>query len=269
MNRAYHRIQNAKRIVVKVGTSTITHDNGKLNLRRIDHLVRVLSELKNQGKEVILVSSGAIAVGSVKIGMPQRPKTIMEKQAVAAIGQCELMNIYGKFFSEYGCPVAQILLTKDVLDHGEREKNAVNTFNTILSLGAVPIVNENDSISTEQIEFGDNDTLSAIVAVVTKSDVLLLLSDIDGLYDSNPRENDDANIIKYVKTIDDSIFNMAGCPGKLGTGGMQTKIKAAQIVNARGIDMIITNGENPEIIYDIIDGKHVGTLFLGEAQDDA
>lgn len=269
MNKAYDRIKNAKRIVVKVGSSTLTHENGKLNLRRIEHLARVLSELKNQDKEVILVSSGAIVVGSVKMGMDERPKTTMEKQAVAAIGQCELINIYGKFFAEYGYCVAQILLTKDVLDHGQRENNAINTFNTILSLGAIPIVNENDTLSTEQIEFGDNDTLSAIVAVVTKSDLLVILSDIDGFYDCNPRENDDANIIKCVRTIDESIFKMAGCAGKLGTGGMQTKIKAAQIANARGIDMIITNGENPEIIYDIIDGRQVGTLFLGSDNDES
>lgn len=259
--KIYDKIKKAKRIVVKVGTSTLTHKNGKTNLRRIEHLARVLSELKNKDKEVVLVSSGAIGVGRIKIGMTHRPETVIEKQAAAAIGQCELMNIYGKFFLEYGYHVAQVLLTRDVLDSDIREKNAVNTFNTILSLGAIPIVNENDTISTEQIEFGDNDTLSATVAVITKSDLLIILSDIDGLYDGDPRTCKDAKLIRHVEKIDDEIYKMAGCAGEMGTGGMQTKIKAAQIANENGIDMVIANGENPEIIYNITDGEEVGTLF--------
>ena len=263
MEQIREKIKNAKRIVVKVGTSTLTHANGKLNLQRIEHLARVLSELKNQDREVILVSSGAIGVGRVKLGMADRPKTTMEKQAAAAIGQCELMNIYGKFFAEYGYSVAQLLLTRDVLDHNVRETNAINTFNTILSLGAVPIVNENDTVSTEQIEFGDNDTLSAVVAVITKSDLLIILSDIDGFYDSDPHKNENAKLIGCVEKITGEIYSMAGSAGEMGTGGMQTKIKAAQIANEKGIDMVIFSGENPEIVYNIIAGEEIGTLFLG------
>lgn len=257
-------IKNAERIVVKVGTSTLTYETGKLNLRRIEHLARVLCGLKNMGKEVILVSSGAIVVGMSKLGMEKRPESTREKQAAAAVGQCELINIYGRFFSEYGYNVAQILLTKDILDHDHREKNAVNTFNTLLGLGTVPIVNENDSISIEEIEFGDNDTLSAIVAVLTKSDVLIILSDIDGMYDSDPRKNEEARLMRVIKEIDDSVLNMAGGSGSYqGTGGMQTKVHAAQIATERGIDVIVANGDHPEILYDIIDGKAVGTKFVG------
>ncbi|MBR5218335.1 MAG: glutamate 5-kinase [Clostridia bacterium] len=253
------------RVVVKVGTSTVAHDNGKINLRRIEKLARVISEIKNSGNEIILVSSGAVGIGRDRIGISERPKTTREKQAAAAVGQCELMNIYGKLFAEYGYHVAQILLTKDVLDKGHREENAVNTFNTLLEFGVVPIVNENDPISAEEIEFGDNDTLSAVVAVLTKADLLILLTDIDGLYDSDPRDNPDAKLIGRVEKIDESVFAMAGNKErKMGTGGMTTKIRAAQIATEKGINMIVANGENPEILYEIFDGKEKGTLFAAE-----
>lgn len=251
-----------KRIVVKVGTSTVAHDNGKINLRRIEKLVRVLSEIKNSDTDIVLVSSGAVGIGKDRIGITEKPKTTREKQAAAAVGQCELMNIYGKLFAEYGYNVAQILLTKDVLDKGHREENAVNTFNTLLDFNVVPIVNENDPISAEEIEFGDNDTLSAVVSVLTGADLLILMTDIDGLYDSDPRENADAKLVRRVEKIDSSIYAMAGQKErKMGTGGMTTKIRAAEIATASGIDMIIVNGKDPDILYNIFDGKEEGTLF--------
>lgn len=258
----FEKIKDAKRVVVKVGTSTLTHENGKLNLRRIEKLTRVLCGLKNQDREVILVSSGAIAVGMEKLKMKEKPKETREKQAAAAVGQCELMNIYSRLFSEYGHKVAQILLTRDVLDHDLREKNAVNTFNTLIELGVVPIVNENDSISTDEIEFGDNDTLSAVVAVITKADVLILLTDIDGLYDCDPHKNQNAKFIGVIDEITDEVYCMAGGSGRLGTGGMVTKIRAAQIVTGQGIDMVIANGQSPDILYEIFDGVIRGTLFV-------
>ncbi len=258
-------IQEAKRIIIKVGTSTLTHQNGRLNLRRIEHLVRVLSGLRNMGKEIILVSSGAVGVGMAKLGIEERPKETREKQAAAAVGQCELMAIYGRLFAEYGYKVAQILMTKDVLDHAEREKNVAGTLDMLLSYGAIPIINENDSVSSYELEFGDNDTLSAVVSVVAKGDCLIILSDIEGLYDKDPRKNADAHLISTVETITEEIADMAGGSGSaLGTGGMATKISAARIATAKGIDVVITNGDHPDVLYDIFDGKQTGTLFLGK-----
>ena len=257
-------IKNAEKVVVKVGTSTLTYDNGKLNIRRIETLTRVLSDLKNRGKDVILVSSGAVGVGVSKLGLAERPRDTIGKQAAAAVGQCELMNIYGKLFAEYGYTVAQVLLTKDVVDHAKREENAKNAFERLEKLGVIPIVNENDTVSVEEIEFGDNDTLSAIVAVMTDADVLVLLSDIDGLYDSDPHKNSDAKLIKIVDGVDDNIRSMAGgSAGSLGTGGMLTKIHAAEIATEAGIHMIVTNGEKPDVLYDIFDGTVDGTVFVG------
>jgi len=257
-------IKNAEKIVVKVGTSTLTYDNGKLNIRRIESLTRVLSDLKNRGKDVILVSSGAVGVGVSKLGLAERPRDTIGKQAAAAVGQCELMNIYGKLFGEYGYTVAQVLLTKDVVDHAKREENAKNAFERLEKLGVIPIVNENDTVSVEEIEFGDNDTLSAIVAAMTDADVLVLLSDIDGLYDSDPHKNKDAKLIKIVDKVDDSIRSMAGgSAGDLGTGGMLTKIHAAEIATEKGIHMIVTNGERPAVLHDIFDGEIEGTVFVG------
>ena len=260
-------IREAKRIVVKVGTSTLTHETGRLNLRRIEYLTRVISALRNMEKEVILVSSGAVGVGMAKLNMEKRPESTREKQAAAAVGQCELMNIYGRLFAEYGYQVAQILMTKDILDHAERERNVVNTFNTILAYGAIPIVNENDPVSDYELKFGDNDTLSAVVATVTKADVLIILTDIEGLYDSDPRKNEDARLIRVVKEITPEIIEMAGgSAGTLGTGGMATKVKAAQLASKAGIDVIVAGGERPEILYDILEGHPAGTRFLGGNQ---
>lgn len=256
-------MENAKkRVVIKIGTSTLTYEGGRLNIRRFEKLVKIVSDIRNSGIEVVLVSSGAIGVGMGKVGISSRPGSIREKQALASIGQCELMNFYSTLFETYGHTVAQILLTRDVTDKELMRANAKNTFETLFSLNAIPIVNENDTISTEQIEFGDNDTLSAMVAELVEADLLVLLSDIDGLYDKDPHAFDDAKIIPEVNEIDDSIRSLAGGSGtSLGTGGMVTKICAAEIAMAAGIDMIITNGENPEILYDIFDGKKVGTLF--------
>ena len=257
-------IKSAKKIVIKVGTSTLTHDNGKLNLRRIERLTRVISNLKNQGKDVILVSSGAVGVGVSKLSLSERPKDTIGKQAAAAVGQCELMNIYGRLFSEYGYTVAQVLLTKDIVDHAKREENAKNALTRLEEMGVIPIINENDTVSVEEIEFGDNDTLSAIVATITEADVLVLLTDIDGLFDSDPHTNDEAMLIRVVNEVDDSIRAMAGgSAGSFGTGGMQTKIHAAEIATEKGIHMIVTNGEKPDILYDIFDGKVEGTIFVG------
>jgi len=263
MEQILEDIQNAKRIIVKVGTSTLTYDTGKLNLRRIELLARVLSDLKNQGKEIILVTSGAIGVGVGKLGLRKRPETMREKQAVAAVGQCELMYLYDKFFSEYSHVVAQVLLTKDIVEDDHRKQNTINTFNTLLSLDIIPIVNENDTVSVEEIEFGDNDTLSAIVGTLVNADLLIILSDIEGLYDSDPRNDPNAKLIPLVTDINDEIRNLAGDAGSnRGTGGMITKISAAEIATEAGVNMIIANGEDPRILYKICEGKQVGTLFL-------
>ncbi len=249
-------------VVIKVGTSTLTYETGKLNLKRLDILSRIIADLQNSGKKVVLVSSGAIGVGMSKLGMSKRPDSVKEKQAIAAVGQCELMSIYDRIFSEYGTIVAQILLTKDVLTDKERHKNIVNTFNTLLEKGIVPIVNENDSISIDEIKFGDNDTLSAIVSTLVQADTLIILSDIDGLYNKNPREFSDAVIIHTVDEINSEIEAMAsGAGSSKGTGGMITKISAAGMATKVGCDVVIANGSDPHIIYDILDGNEIGTLF--------
>ncbi len=255
-------LKNAKRVVFKVGTSTLTYDGGGINIRRVEKFVKVLSDLKNQGKEIILVTSGAIGIGMGKMGIKTKPSSTREKQALAAIGQCELMDFYAQLFAHYNHTVAQLLLTKDVVDNQQLKSNAVNTFETLLKFGAIPIVNENDSISAEQIEFGDNDTLSALVAKLTGADLLILLSDIDGLYDDNPITNPEAKLIPLVEGVTDEIRALAGDAGtSRGTGGMITKLTAATIANETGIDMYIMNGADPEIIYDLLDGKSVGTRF--------
>ena len=262
--------EKKQRIVVKVGTSTLTRENGSLKLHTIDRLAQVLSDLKGMGHEVILVSSGAIGIGTGKLGLKERPKELRFKQAVAAVGQCEMMHLYDKFFGEYGKTVAQILLTGDDVDSPEIKQSLINTFNSLLSLGIVPVVNENDSVSSAEIErhsgehkvFGDNDTLSAVVAVLTKADKLILLSDIDGLYDANPIDDPNARIIREVRVIDDELRALAGGAGSSrGTGGMITKLQAAELATANGIDMIIADGSKPELLYDIVEGKPVGTLL--------
>ena len=257
-----NRFENAKRIVIKVGTSTLTYDGGGINIRRMEKLTKVISDIKNNKKDVILVSSGAIGVARGKMGFNDRPKCIRDKQALAAIGQCELMNYYSRFFGEYNHNVAQVLLTKDVTTDPVRNDNAKNTFQRLLELGVIPVVNENDVISTEQIEFGDNDTLSATVATLVEADLLIILSDIDGLYDGDPRQNADAKLISVVEKTDESIEALAGGAGSgLGTGGMITKIHAAMEATKNGIDMLIANGADPDVLYDILDGKQIGTLF--------
>ena len=261
-----------RRIVVKVGTSTLTHEDGKLNFRSFDKLARVLSDIHNMGNEVVLVSSGAIAVGASKLQMKERPSELSLKQAAAAVGQCELMHLYDKFFGEYGKTVAQILLTGDDVDSPEKKQNLINTFNSLFELGIIPIVNENDSVSFAEIEaqneehkvFGDNDTLSAVVAVMCRADKLVLLSDIDGLYDGNPNEKPEPRLIREVRVINDEIRALAGGAGSSrGTGGMITKLQAAELATENGIDMHITNGKKPETLYDIVEGNPAGTLFVG------
>ncbi len=262
-------LKSAKTVVVKVGTSTLTYENGKLNLRRIEKLVRALADLKNNDRRVVLVTSGAVAAGVARLGLKERPKELRYKQAMAAVGQGELMNLYSKMFSEYGHTVAQLLLTRDVVDSPELKQNTIATLSALLDLGTIPIVNENDTVSTYELEhlatFGENDTLAAVVAELSHADLLILLSDIDGLYDANPRENPDARLIPVVRAITDDIRESAGGAGSdRGTGGMATKIGAAEKSMAQGIPMIIASGEDPEILYDIFDGRHVGTLFCPE-----
>lgn len=262
-----NRFENAKRIVIKVGTSTLTYDGGGINIRRFEKLVKVISDIKNSQREVVLVTSGAIGVARGKIGFADKPKSTKDKQALAAIGQCELMNHYSRDFSAFNHNVAQVLLTKDVTTDEQRHQNAKNTFERLLELGVLPIVNENDVISTEQIEFGDNDTLSATVASLIGANLLIILSDIDGLYDSDPRKNANAKLIPLVEKIDKSIETLAGDAGtNRGTGGMITKIHAAKIAVEGGADMLIANGADPDILYDILDGKEIGTLFVSQKQ---
>lgn len=244
------------KVVIKVGTSTLAHKTGKLNIRRTDALCRVLSDLKNQGEEIILVSSGAIGMGVGKLGLKEKPQDIPTKQAAAAVGQCELMYTYDRLFTEYGHTVAQILLTGSDFTAEDRHENFNNTMSRLSSLGALPIINENDTIATEEIKVGDNDTLSALVAVSVKADLLILLSDVDGLYSADPRKESAAKLIERVHGIDESILSLAGDEGSaLGTGGMKTKLKAAMLCNENGIDMVIANGENPFVLYDIVAGK--------------
>jgi glutamate 5-kinase len=263
----------ADRIVIKVGTSTLTYDTGKINFTRIDKLARIISDLSNQGKEVILVTSGAIGVGVDKLKLPERPKTIREKQAVAAVGQCELMHMYSKFFSEYGHIVAQILLTRDIVSDENCCKNVVNTFETLLEKGIIPIVNENDSVSVVEIRagqkdtFSENDTLSALVSKLIGADLLIILSDIDGFFDSDPRKNPDSKLLSVIKDITPDIESCAdGAGTKRGTGGMVTKLKAAKIATKAGVNVVLTNGSHPEAIIDILSGEEIGTVFVGKAK---
>ena len=253
------------RIVVKLGTSTLAHATGHLNIRRVEEICKVISDIKNAGDEVIMVSSGAIGMGVGKLSLKSKPTDIPTKQAAAAVGQCELMYTYDKLFSEYNHTVAQLLMTGADLKNEERHQNFSNTLNRLLELGAIPIINENDTVATEEIVIGDNDTLAAIVAESIKADVLVLFSDIDGLYTADPHKCEDAKLISEVNVIDDSIMALAGGKGTaLGTGGMVTKLEAAKICMACGCDMIITNGANPTSLYDVVEGKTVGTKFSGK-----
>ena len=256
------------RIVVKVGTSTLAHTGGRLNIRRVELLCKVLSDLKNAGCQVVLVSSGAIGMGVGKLGLPGRPEDMPGKQAAAAVGQCELMYTYDKLFAEYNHTVAQILLTADDIQDKRRSSHVQDTLERLLELGALPIINENDAVAIDEIgvhtTIGENDTLSAIVAKLVKADILVLLSDINGLYTADPRKNPDATLIPTVNEITPEVLSLAGGTGTaLGSGGMATKLKAAQLAMEAGIDMVITNGETPEDLYALLEGKPVGTRFIG------
>lgn len=265
----FDRRDHDMRIVVKVGTSTLAHPTGRLNIQRMEKLCKVLSDLKNMGHEIILVSSGAIAMGFGKLNLSERPKDVPTKQASAAVGQCELMYIYDKLFTEYNHIVGQLLITApDIADGGSRKANFHNTMDRLLELGALPVINENDTISTEEFGIGDNDTLSAIVAVTIQADLLILLSDIDGLFDGDPRKNPDAKLIDTVEKIDEHIISLGGGSGSnLGTGGMATKLRAAQMATAAGCEMVIANGQSPEVLYDVAAGKRVGTRFLAKRDE--
>ncbi len=267
MNADRSAIKDAKRIIIKIGTTSLTYENGHVNLNRIGHLTRVICDLMNRGKEVVLVTSGAIGIGVDKLKLQKRPSTLSGKQAAAAVGQLMLMNIYERFFSEFSQTVAQVLLTKNVTDGAESRQNAINTFNELLSMGVVPIVNENDTVAVDEIKYGDNDFLSYIVADLTKADLLVILSDIDGYYDKNPQENKDAILLHTITDLSEKIEKNAGGSGTaLGTGGMLTKVHASRLAAASGIWAVIANGEKPEVIYDILDGKEVGTVFVPETR---
>ena len=271
MTEARKSLMEKNRIVLKIGSSSLTHPaTGKLNLWKIERLVRIICDLKGEGKEVVLVSSGAIAAGRQALGGQKRPDTISEKQAYAAVGQARLMMVYQKLFSEYNCVAAQVLLTKDTMTNDVSRYNAQNTFDELLSLGAVPIVNENDTVSTHEIQFGDNDRLSAIVAALIGADLLILLSDIDGLYTDDPRTNTQARFISLVEEITPELLSMGKdtSGSDVGTGGMSAKLAAARIATDSGSDMIIANGEDVDIIHDLMKGEDRGTLFMAHANLD-
>jgi glutamate 5-kinase len=260
-------IKSKKRVVIKLGTSTLTHRTGRLNIRRVEKLVKVFADLENSGLQIILVSSGAIGLGMSKIGLPERPKDTPTKQACAAVGQCELMYMYDKLFGEYGYKIGQILLTKYVIDT-PRKNNVLNTVNRLIEYNVIPIVNENDTVAIDELEleFGENDTLAAYVAILSNADLLVIMSDIDGYYDDNPQTNPNAKLIPVIENISEEIVSgAAGAGSALGSGGMATKVKAAQIVTDAGIDMAIINGKTPEKLYELFDGKAVGTIFTGKA----
>ena len=253
------------RIVIKVGTSTLAYPTGLINIRRVEELCRVMSDLKNAGHELVLISSGAIGMGVGKLGLGKRPTDIPTKQAAAAIGQCELMYTYDKLFGEYNHTVAQILLTGADIENETRRTNFHNTMFRLLEFGVLPVINENDTVATEEIVIGDNDTLGAIVAANVDADLLILLSDIDGLYTKDPHKCADAELIPVVEALTPEVLALAeGKGSELGTGGMKTKLRAAEIAVNAGIDMIIANGSDPKLLYNVIDGKPFGTRFIGK-----
>lgn len=255
------------RVIIKVGTSTLAHANGRLNIRRVEELCKVLSDLKNSGYEIILVSSGAIGMGVGKLSLKEKPHDIPTKQAAAAVGQCELMYTYDRLFQKYHHTVAQILLTGSDFKHHDRYHNFQNTLGRLLELGVLPIINENDTIATEEIKVGDNDTLSAMVAASVGADCLILLSDIDGLYTADPHKYSDAKLIHNVDTLTPEIMALAGDAGSaLGTGGMKTKLHAAELCRDAKCEMVILNGAEPNLLYDLFDGKAVGTRFFAKGE---
>lgn len=250
------------KVVIKIGTSTLTHKTGKINIKNTEKLCKIISDIKNQGNEIIIVSSGAIAMGVGKLSLNSKPTDIPTKQACASIGQCELMYFYDKMFSEYNHTISQILITRDDFSHEDRHQNFTNTLNRLLQLGVMPIINENDTISTNEIKVGDNDTLSAHVAKSISADLLIILSDIDGLYTADPRKDKNAKLIELVEEINDETLSFGdGAGSQLGTGGMKTKLEAAKICTQSGSDMIIINGQNPDLLYDCFSDKQVGTKF--------
>ena len=260
------------KIVIKLGTSTLAHPTGRLNIRRVEELVKVLSDLKNGGHQLVLVSSGAIGMGVGKLNLPGRPADMPTKQAAAAVGQCELMYTYDKLFGAYSHTVAQLLLTAEDVNYPQRRQNFENAVNRLLELGVLPVVNENDAVATDEVgvatTIGENDTLSAIVARCVGADLLILLSDIDGLYTADPRRDAHAALIPQVREITPQLRALAGAPGSaLGTGGMATKLKAAEIARGCGCDMVIATGRQPQLLYDIAEGRHTGTRFIGRRED--
>lgn len=261
-----YNIESKKRVVIKVGTSTLTHKTGRLNIRRMEKLVKVIADIQNSGREVILVSSGAIGLGMAKLGMQKRPTETRLKQACAAVGQCELMYIYDKLFGEYNLTVAQLLLTKYVIE-GPRKNNIINTVEELVQHHVIPVVNENDTVAIDELEleFGENDTLAAQVALLCNADLLIILSDIDGFYNANPKLDPNAKLIPLVNEINDDVRKLAGdAVSGLGTGGMITKLNAAEMVMKEGVDMALLNGRNPAILYDLFDGKEAGTVFTND-----
>lgn len=263
-------LKEKERIVIKIGSSSLTHpETGRMNLLKMEKLVRILTDLRNKGKDVILVSSGAIMVGSDSLNLAEKPEDKSKKQACAAVGQAKLMMVYQKLFAEYNQIPAQILMTKHTMINLISRQNAFNTFEELFKMGVIPIVNENDTVSTDEIEFGDNDTLSAIVAALVNADLLILLSDIDGLFTDDPHRNTEARFIDHVEVIDESLEKMCkGTVHSFGTGGMTTKIAAAKIATDSGADMVIANGDDFSIIADIINGNNVGTLFTAHKNKD-
>ncbi|MDO4268288.1 MAG: glutamate 5-kinase [Eubacteriales bacterium] len=258
-------LKEKKRIVIKIGSSSLTHPaTGELNLWKIERLVRIICDLKGEGREVVLVSSGAIAAGRQALGGQKRPQTVAEKQAYAAVGQARLMMVYQKLFAEYNCVAAQVLLTKNTMTNDDSRYNAQNTFDELLNLGTVPVVNENDTVSTHEIQFGDNDRLSAIVAALIGADLLILLSDIDGLYSDDPRKNPKAEFVSLVPEITPELLAMGkdSSGSDVGTGGMSAKLAAARIATDSGSDMIIANGEDVGVLHELMEGKDKGTLFM-------
>lgn len=262
-----NRVKDANRIIIKVGTSIVTYKNGSINLGRIENLAKVISNIVNSGKEVILVSSGAVGAGVGKLRLKEKPRDVREQQALSAIGQCELMHIYSKFFGEFSHIVGQILLTRDVIEDEHIKENVCHTFELLLKKGIIPIVNENDSVAIDELDnivkFGDNDNLAAIVSILVKADLMIILSDIDGFYDKDPRKHKDATMIKEIYEITEELENCAGEAGSyLGTGGMITKINAAKVANSAGVDVVLASGEDTDIIGNILRGEEVGTLFV-------
>ncbi|MCF0103771.1 MAG: glutamate 5-kinase [Eggerthellaceae bacterium] len=257
--------ENWRRIVVKLGSSTLTHENGRLNIRLVENLVKVLSDIKNSGREVLIVSSGAIAMGLGKLNLGKKPNALGDKQACASIGQCELMYVYDKYFSEYDHNVGQVLLTAEDFRHAQRKKNIANTIESLIGFGVIPVINENDTVSTSEIlSIGDNDNLAAQISICAEVDLLVLLTDIRGLYTSDPNIDPDARFISLVEKLDDATLECAGgASSTQGTGGMTTKLQAARACMNNNIDMVISKGDQPENLYDLLDGKNIGTLFKG------